>query len=104
MKKKKQTDANVVEYLSAVSQFAEDNKTHKPKQQTAVEWLENELKKIPFIKPQDAFEQAKAMEKQRIEQSWVAALDYAITNVKGYNNLTSKDAFEQYYNETYNKE
>jgi hypothetical protein len=74
--------------------------------QTAVEWLMEELSKNgsgavrTFV---DLFEQAKAMEKQRIEQSWVAALDYAITNVKGYNNLTSKDAFEQYYNETYNK-
>jgi hypothetical protein len=33
--------------------------------QSAVEWLENELKKIPFIKPQDAFAQAKEMEKEQ---------------------------------------
>jgi len=37
----------------------------KNKSVTAIEWLENELKKIPFIKPQDAFEQAKSMEKEQ---------------------------------------
>ena len=33
--------------------------------QTAVEWLECELKKIPFIDPIKAFEQAKEMERQQ---------------------------------------
>jgi hypothetical protein len=34
------------------------------KKQTAVEWLEKELKKIPFANPKEAFEQAKEMEKK----------------------------------------
>jgi len=96
----KQTDANVVEYLSAVNQFAEDNKTHKPKQQTAVEWLENELKKIPFIKPQDAFEQAKSMEKQQIVD---ACNQNEFEDIDGLGIHETITKGEQYYNETYNK-
>ena len=34
--------------------------------QTAVEWLENELKKLPLVNVIDVFEQAKQMEKQQI--------------------------------------
>jgi hypothetical protein len=76
--------------------------------QTATEWLFVQLYEKFEMKGDGremskVLEQAKAIEKQRIEQSWVAALDYAITNMKGYNNLTSKDAFEKYYNKTYNK-
>jgi hypothetical protein len=36
---KQQTDINAVEYLDKVNQFAKENNTGKPKQQTAVEWL-----------------------------------------------------------------
>ena len=34
--------------------------------QTAVEWLENELKKLPLVNVIDVFEQAKEMEKQQM--------------------------------------
>ena len=61
-------------------------------QQTAVEWLENELKKIPFIKPQDAFEKAKAMEKEHLEDCWIAA-----------EQSEDSQTFFNYYNETYHK-
>jgi hypothetical protein len=40
-------------------------------------------------------------DKQQHEQTWIAALDYGIGKMKGLNDLESKDAFEQYYNETY---
>ena len=33
--------------------------------QTAVEWLEKELKKIPFANPKEAFDQAKEMEMEQ---------------------------------------
>jgi DNA mismatch repair ATPase MutS len=68
----------------------------------------------------DVVEQAKEMEKkQRIkdklelsaslvknkeqqhETTWIAALDYGIEKMKGLNDLESKDAFEQYYEQTY---
>jgi hypothetical protein len=57
--------------------------------QTAVEWLENELKKIPFINPKEAFEQAKAMEKEQIINSWI---DISMMSA------------EQYYNETFKQD
>jgi hypothetical protein len=40
-------------------------------------------------------------DKQQHEQTWIAALDYGIGKMKGLNDLESKDAFGQYYNETY---
>ena len=61
-------------------------------QQTAVEWLENELKKIPFIKPQDAFEQAKAIEKEQINKAYANGANDRLHN-----------KINEYYNETYNK-
>ena len=54
---------------------------------TAVEWLENELKKIPFINPKEAFEQAKAMEKEQIIDAFQAGDDRVMA--------------EQYYKETF---
>ena len=36
---KQQTEMNAVEYLDKVNQFAKENNTDKPKQQTAIEWF-----------------------------------------------------------------
>jgi hypothetical protein len=98
----KQTDANVVEYLSAVNQFAEDNKTHKPKQQTAVEWLYKHLfpKQLDGFSDEEwkkidtAFEQAKSMEKEQIKNA-------IICNQNGLLRRKTVLEAEQYYNETY---
>ena len=57
--------------------------------QTAIEWLECELKKIPFINVIEVFEQAKQMEKEQMLKS-------SISGSKG-------NSFEQYFNQTYNK-
>ena len=46
-------------------------------------------------------EQSKYVEKVRMESTWIAALDFGINNLKGLNNLSSEEAFENYYNETY---
>ena len=48
-------------------------------------------------------EQAKEMEKQHKEAFWIAGLVYALKVLKTDENANSKEAFEQYYNETYNK-
>ncbi len=64
--------------------------------QTAVEWLENELKKIPFINPQDAFEQAKEMEKEQIIDAFGVGCHHESKRLVGY-----QDIAEQYYNKTY---
>ena len=55
--------------------------------QTSVEWLENELKKLPLVNVIDVFKQAKEMEKQQI-------ID-AAERWKG------TDFAEKYYAETY---
>lgn len=62
------------------------------KKQTTVEWLENELKKIPFINPKEAFEQAKAMEKEQIIDAYIMG---------SYDMAEKEFKPEQYYNETY---
>tara|TARA_R110000868_G_scaffold14285_8_gene66409 strand:+ start:18303 stop:18569 length:267 start_codon:yes stop_codon:yes gene_type:complete len=64
--------------------------------QTAVEWLECELKKIPFINVIEVFEQAKQMEKEQIIDAWIEG--------GGYSRLSEESdriLAEQYYNQTY---
>jgi hypothetical protein len=61
------------------------------KQQTAVEWLENQLKDYIGGIFTDTFEQAKEMEKEKLEDAWV----------EGFKNWNPSKTFEDYYNETY---
>ena len=56
-------------------------------QQTAVEWLESEIKKIRNIIPKSLFEQAKQMEKKQHWKTWMDS--------------TYKYPFDEYYNKTY---
>jgi phage antirepressor YoqD-like protein len=89
---KQQTEINAVEYLAKVNQFAKENNTGKPRQQTAIEWLFNNVY-MAHSELSEKLKQAKEMEKERIETAFNS----------GYNNggldtcLTPK----QYYNETY---
>jgi hypothetical protein len=67
-------------------------------QQTALEWfyqriLAKDIKKL--------FEQAKAMEKEQIMQSYSDGVFDGGTSDEFYEN--TKESGEQYYNETYNK-
>ena len=76
------------------------------KQQTAVEWLVEQLRNnenirwrgTPFF---ELSEQAKKMEKEIIENAWISSLDFGIEKMKGLNTLESKDAFEKFYKTTY---
>lgn len=61
---KQQTEINAVEYLGKVNQFAKENNTDKPRQQTAIEWLEQEMLK-PNLSMKEILEQAKEMEKEQ---------------------------------------
>jgi hypothetical protein len=65
-------------------------------EQTAVEWLESELKKLPFVNVLDVFEQAKAMEKQQI----IDAINLP-REKRWYNALLYNNSGEQYYNEKF---
>jgi len=64
------------------------------KKQTAVEFLAKSLKDFPHIKHSQSFKdlvnQAKAMEKEQIEDAWDDGID----------SFSTRSA-EQYYNETY---
>ena len=60
------------------------------KKLSSVEWLEQELKKIPFVNVLEVFEQAKAMHKTEHFNTW-------------WHGISENEpiTFEQYYNETY---
>ena len=83
---KQQTEINAVEYLDKVNQFAKENNTGKPKQKTAIEWLEQEMLK-PNLSMKEILEQAKEMQKDQHIKSWEAGL--------------MKVDFNEYYNKTY---
>lgn len=73
------------------------------KQQTAVEWLVNELK--PHIKSdwplfrsiRNKIEQAKHMEKEQILKSHIDGFDHIVVDFK------KQEFAEQYYNEIFKK-
>jgi hypothetical protein len=69
-------------------------------QQTAVEWLLENIAYIPMGFEIDIIKQAKAMEKEQISKAWDDG-DYAYF----YSKETGRDFEngEQYYNETYGK-
>jgi hypothetical protein len=50
---KQQTEINAVEYLAKVNQFAKENNTGKPRQQTAIEWLVQQFKEYDFADVKD---------------------------------------------------
>jgi hypothetical protein len=94
---KQQTEMNAVEYLDKVNQFAKENNTGKPRQQTAVEWLKQEMLK-PNLSMKEILEQAKEMEKEQIAK----AFDDGDYNYH-YSRKTGDD-FEdgtEYFNEVY---
>ena len=65
---KQQTEINAVEYLDKVNQFAKENNTDKPKQQTAIEWLFEKMmtERHPISVWNDIVEEAKEMEKEQM--------------------------------------
>ena len=73
------------------------------KQQTAVEWFNEEINKLNvgtdarvFIAK--LFQQAKEMEKDKMENLWHEAISHG--GCKCYDEIMT---FEEYYNETFNK-
>jgi len=89
---KQQTEINAVEYIDKVNQFAKENNTGKPKQQTAVEWLW-EIAYNRELTVED-WKQAKEMEKDRIID---AHYEGQCDETEGY----PLEIAQQYYNETF---
>lgn len=72
------------------------------KEQTAVELLELQINIGLSDKGlTSAFKQAKEKHKKDIEKTWIASAEYAILFLQNKTSKSSKEAFEQYYNETY---
>lgn len=74
------------------------------KQVTAVEWLEEQLIKEGIYVGERFYEQAKAMERQQNEYTWIAGAEYALSFLKDKTSEDSKESFKQYYTETYGKD
>jgi hypothetical protein len=78
--------------------------------QTSIEWLEKELKKIPFINPKEAFEQAKEMHKQEIIDAHNSGFEKSAEGWNGdyglmdMNNISEEIGSEQYYQERFKKD
>ena len=68
--------------------------------QTAVEWLATYLKGITSLNCDDIIEQAKAMEKEQIEDAHIEG--QRVFDKHDHTQWTTDQA-EQYYNETYGK-
>jgi hypothetical protein len=101
---KQQTEINAVEYLDKVNQFAQENSTDKPRQQTAVEWLLNAIETkngVEFSSYYTEFiEQAKEMEKERMIGllEWMNSVNQSDPMRLETDN---DDIVEQYHKETY---
>jgi hypothetical protein len=67
--------------------------------QTAVEWLESELRKLPFVNVLDVFEQAKEMEKQQMIEFGYACANQIDMNDNG--ELLMVKSPKELYNEKY---
>ncbi len=72
-------------------------------QQTAVEWLVQQLKTIYDIDIErlSVTDKAKQMEEEQHHNTW---LDSRIENSDGYGYLGKEKTFEQYYNKAYGTE
>jgi hypothetical protein len=92
---KQQTEINAVEYLNKVTQFAKENNTGKPKQQTAIEWLFDNVY-MAHIELSEKLKQAKEMEKQQIINAFWNGDNTDCTSEQNIEEFA-----EQYYNKTY---
>lgn len=101
---KQQTEINAVEYLGKVNQFAKENNTGKPKQQTAVEWLLNAIETKngeEFSSYYTEFiEQAKEMDKEKHEK-----FNKFLNDEKqlGISDLKTIERIQWYYNTYFNE-
>ena len=72
--------------------------------QTSVEWLENQLKeRYSLMNSEPLFEQAKAMEKEQIINTWseATAPDHEIGLSDAFYIISQVQKAEQYYTKTY---
>jgi hypothetical protein len=96
---KQQTEINAVEYLDKVNQFAKENNTGKPKQKTAIEWLEQEMLK-PNLSMKEILQKAKEMEKDMLTDAYHDGKSNGM-DISHSLSMTKEISADEWYNETY---
>jgi hypothetical protein len=96
---KQETEINAVEYLDKVNQFAKENNTGKPKQQTAIEWLFDNVY-MAHSELSEKLKQAKEMEKEKHEK-----FNKFLNDEKqlGISDLKTIERIQWYYNTYFNE-
>ena len=96
---KQQTEINAVEYLDKVNQFAQENSTDKPKQQTAIEWLFDNVY-MAHSELSEKLQQAKEMEKEKM----IKLIQFIVSEKElvDYSSVSKETA--NYYYDKFNEE
>jgi hypothetical protein len=95
-------EALIKETTETLSKFLNDKRMENNKQQTAVEWLEQEMLK-PNLSMKEILEQAKEMEKQKMIQLVQGLKDYTHEShtILGYDEREASEFVDIFYNKTY---
>ena len=96
---KQQTEINAVGYLGKVKQFARENNPDKPKQQTAIEWLFDNVY-MAHSELSEKLKQAKEMEKERLTDAYCDGKANGM-DISHPLSLTKEISANDWYNETY---
>ena len=70
---------------------------------TAVEFLADNLHYLHSTKWEDILIKAKEMEKEQHEQTCINVIERILDNMDKGEKINSKEIFEQYYTQTFNK-
>ena len=96
-----------VRSLKAVDEFAEnlsEKYTLIKKKQSSIDWLVQQIwKNEPLEHEQKVIEQAKAMHKEEMANTWIKACEDILSAIENDTvaSFSSEELFEQYYNETF---
>ena len=96
---KQQTEINAVEYLGKVKQFARENNPDKPKQQTAIEWLFDNVY-MAHSELSKKLQQAKEMEKERLTDAYCDGKANGM-DISHPLSLTKEISANEWYEQTY---
>ena len=93
-----------VRSLKSVDEFAEnlsEKYTLIKKKQSSIDWLAEQ--RLQGVNLDDALEQAKAMHKDEMANTWIKACEDILSAIENDTvaSFSSEELFEQYYNETF---
>ena len=96
-----------VRSLKSVDEFAEnlsEKYTLIKKKQSSIDWLAEQ--RLQGVNLDDALEQAKAMHKEEMANTWIKACEDILSAIENDTvaSFSSEELFEQYYNETFGGE